>query len=497
MSMLRPSGPRPGATVRLGIAAAVGILAGLLAVYLGSGTLFGVLPLIAVVAVGLSLGWVAATVAYLFAITATVVAQLIVGPLDVSPASAVRLAVAVIGAPILIVLIRRLEVALESARVARAALEEARDEMGRREAQLREIQAALSEAYVATERERARLTEVADSVPEPVIVYDADGHGRFGNRAARALFGRTFIECGPDQWHRLAEPRDKRGDAIAPDAIPQLAAQREAVRGRYLVRLPTSGRDFLLDVEGTPVPGGGCVLLLRDVGREEDERRRLSRFASYVAHELRNPLAVAKARVELGQRDPDLAPRTRNHGTRALDSIEAAIGILERLELYSRADSGRVAADREPFNLGAAVETAVERLRARGSDRDLRITVPGGTMVVGDRPLAEQAITNLLTNADRYSTAGLPIRVEVSGADPVVLRVADGGPGVADEMAEELFRDRVTAGRGLGLGLFLVRATMDAQGGSVQLEQRRPGAVFALRWPAANGAERVARDGAD
>jgi signal transduction histidine kinase len=105
--------------------------------------------------------------------------------------------------------------------------------------------------------------------------------------------------------------------------------------------------------------------------------------------------------------------------------------------------------------------------------------------VVGDRPLTEQAITNLLTNADRYSTPGAPIHVEVEDGDPVTLRVRDEGPGIPDEMAGRLFRDRVAAGRGLGLGLYLVHASMQAMGGSVQLEQRRPRAVFALRWPAA------------
>jgi signal transduction histidine kinase len=61
--------------------------------------------------------------------------------------------------------------------------------------------------------------------------------------------------------------------------------------------------------------------------------------------------------------------------------------------------------------------------------------------------------------------------------------VRDEGPGIADDVAELLFHDRVSVGRGLGLGLYLVRATMTAMGGSVQLEQRRPAAVFALRWP--------------
>jgi signal transduction histidine kinase len=104
---------------------------------------------------------------------------------------------------------------------------------------------------------------------------------------------------------------------------------------------------------------------------------------------------------------------------------------------------------------------------------------------MGDRPLSEQAITNLLINADRYSTPGAPIHVEVADGDPVTLRVRDEGPGVTDEVASRLFRDRVAAGRGLGLGLYLVHASMEAMGGSVQLEQRRPHATFALRWPAA------------
>ena len=131
-----------------------------------------------------------------------------------------------------------------------------------------------------------------------------------------------------------------------------------------------SGRDVIADTEGTPIPGGGAVLLLRDIGKEEDERRRLSRFASFVAHELRNPLAVAKARIELAQRDPGVPTRAAGHGLRALESVDAAIGILERLELYSRADSGTMSRRvREAFDLAPALGAAIERLRTRGSEQ--------------------------------------------------------------------------------------------------------------------------------
>ena len=114
-------------------------------------------------------------------------------------------------------------------------------------------------------------------------------------------------------------------------------------------------------------------------------------------------------------------------------------------------------------------------------------------MVLGDRGLTEQAITNLLTNADRYSQPDAPVDVEIDGRDAPLLRVRDAGPGIPDEVAEVLFHERVGSGRGLGLGLFLVNAAMQAQGGTVRLEERRPRASFVLAWP--RGA--AAGDGSD
>jgi signal transduction histidine kinase len=345
------------------------------------------------------------------------------------------------------------------------------------------------------EEERARLDEVAGAVPEPLIVYDADGRGVYANRAALRTFGRSFFDRTLEEWGRVAEPRDERGRPLPPDEWPQARARTEPVKLRMLVRLPMASRQLTVDVEGTPLPGGGSVLLLRDVGKEVDERQRLSRFGSFVAHELRNPLAVAKARIELGMRQPELPPRAADHGRRALESVDAAIAILERLELFSRAEAGSVEAASEPFDLRDAVQAAIERLRARGSERAVDVEVAGDSVITGDRQLTEQAVTNLLTNADRYSTEGAPIVVRVSGEPVPEVRVADAGPGIAEDVAQHLFVDRVSSGRGLGLGLYLVRACMEAQGGVAMLEQRLPGTVFLLRWPGESGVDEVARDG--
>ncbi len=454
-----------------------------------------VLLVIAIAVTGLALGAGAATWGYVVGGFVLLAASL--QPVEgraFAIDDAVRYAAFVVGAPVLIYLVHRAHAsgllrdeALEASRAAEERLEAERQRL---EATRREV----DDALIGAERERARLEEVAEAIPEPLVVYDDAGRGTYGNRAALRLFGRSFVERPVQEWGRVTDPRTETGRPLEREEWPQLVAQREALRRRLLLRIPMSGRDVLVDVEGTPIPGGGAVLLLRDVGKEEDARRRLSRFASFVAHELRNPLAVAKARIELAQRDPQLPEKAASHSRRAFDSVEAAIGILERLELYSRADAGRIEAAREPFAVGRALGSAIERLRARGSEREVLVRLAPGARAVGDRHLSEQAITNLLTNADRYATPGTPIHVEVAMDGQATLTVRDEGPGVSDEVADRLFRDRVTVGRGLGLGLYLVHATMVAMGGSVQLASRRPGATFVLRWPAPSGSGPAAEE---
>ncbi|HEX7171339.1 MAG TPA: PAS domain-containing sensor histidine kinase [Candidatus Limnocylindria bacterium] len=457
---------------------------------------YTVVLVLAIALVGLALGAAAAAWAWLagVAVLTVIIVTSGVAP-DVAASDVIRLTTFIIGSPFIVLLVRRVEIARATAAEALEASRASRGELAAERERLVQTRADVDAALEGAERERARLEEVAEAIPEPLIVYDDQLAGTYGNRAALRLFGRSFVERPLDDWGRATEPRDERGQPLPRDEWPQVVARGEALRRRLTLRIPMSGRDVLVDVEGTPIPGGGAVLLLRDVGKEEAERRRLSRFASFVAHELRNPLAVAKARIELAQRDPNLSQRAGGHATRALESVDAAIGILERLELYSRADSGSIEATRDRFDLAPAVGAAIERLRTRGSEREVLVALGPTVSVLGDRHLSEQAITNLLTNADRYSSPGAPIRVEITDGEQVTLRVRDEGPGIADEVADRLFHDRVAAGRGLGLGLYLVHATMSAMGGSVVLEQRRPAAVFALRWARAEGGE-PAGDGA-
>ena len=298
--------PDRRAVIGAAVGAATALLGAALAGVEARDLPYTVLLVLAIALVGLILGAGAAAWAWL---TGVVVLAIVLVTSDSGPELAatdvVRLAAFLLGSPVIVLLVHRSET---SRRMAARALDESHRAQAEAAAERHQLELARREvdsALIGAERERARLEEVAEAIPEPLVVYDDQGRGTYGNRAALRLFGRSFVERPVADWGRSTEPRDERGRPLPPEEWPQIVAQTEPLRRRLTLRMPMSGRDVLVDVEGTPIPGGGAVLLLRDVGKEEDERRRLSRFASFVAHELRNPLAVAKARIELSQLLPE------------------------------------------------------------------------------------------------------------------------------------------------------------------------------------------------
>src|SRR4029079_12253101 len=81
------------------------------------------------------------------------------------------------------------------------------------------------DALDQVEHERARLVEVAQAIPEPLIVYNADGLGTFANDAALRAFCRSFYDRPLDDGGGMAEPRDERGRPLPRDKWPQLRAR--------------------------------------------------------------------------------------------------------------------------------------------------------------------------------------------------------------------------------------------------------------------------------
>ncbi|MEM9135159.1 MAG: HAMP domain-containing sensor histidine kinase [Actinomycetota bacterium] len=217
----------------------------------------------------------------------------------------------------------------------------------------------------------------------------------------------------------------------------------------------------------------------------EDQRR----FVQDTSHELRNPLAVTRTNLELVLDDPEAdAPELREAARIAHDATERVSQIVDQLVAQAR--------DGVPTGLSGDVDVSalalgiVEDQRASAAARDLHlaVTVDGAVHVHGDGPAIRRAVTNLVANAVRLAPADTTITVAVdTEADWARVRVIDQGPGVAPENVDRVFERfwrGPDSGKGLGLGLSIVRQVAERHGGRVDLASEVDiGSTFTIRLP--------------
>jgi signal transduction histidine kinase len=167
----------------------------------------------------------------------------------------------------------------------------------------------------------------------------------------------------------------------------------------------------------------------------------------------------------------------------------------------SRLEAGRVELEPQPLDTPSLVRGALaavnDLFEARGTA--LRVNVPDSVPpILGDRRRVEQILTNLLSNAAKYTPSGGVVEVAASTNNGHVrLSVADNGPGVPESEREIVF-DKFYRGRegrqrgeaGSGLGLAIVRSLVDLHGGSIRVEESPPrGARFIVELPRAGDEE--------
>lgn len=241
--------------------------------------------------------------------------------------------------------------------------------------------------------------------------------------------------------------------------------------------------DHLTD-ERTEVGQVGAALntLLEHVETSLAARHRseqqVRQFVADASHELRTPLATIAGYTELARRRPDDAAML---GT-ALDKVEEESGrmtsLVEDLLLLARLDAGRPL-ERKPVDLTRLLVEAVSDARVIDPDHHWRVDIPdelidSPALVTGDELRLHQVVTNLLTNARKYTPDGTTVTVSVRREG---FAVHDDGPGFPPDLVEHAFERfaRGDAARtrgqemGVGLGLALVEAIVSAHGGRVAL----------------------------
>jgi signal transduction histidine kinase len=243
-------------------------------------------------------------------------------------------------------------------------------------------------------------------------------------------------------------------------------------------------------------------LVAFEVEREEQARERdraKDAFVAMASHELRSPLSSIKGYLELLE-DVDAGQLTAEQRTFlevASRNTDRLLGLVNDILDLSRIESGRIELDRAPLDVGTAVDQAADlllpQLDAKRQTLVLRIE-PDLPPALADGPRVAQVLTNLLSNAHKYTPEGGKITVRARhDHDRILVEVQDTGVGMSPEEQEQLFtrffRARHPATReeqGTGLGLVITRQVVELHGGTIGVRSvPGAGSTFSFTLPLA------------
>lgn len=243
-----------------------------------------------------------------------------------------------------------------------------------------------------------------------------------------------------------------------------------------------------------PVPesddevGRLAVTLNQMLDRLQASSNRQQRFVADASHELRSPIANIKAALEVALRRPNRADWPAVAGD-VLDQDERMASLVDELLLLARFDEGMARPQRSAVDVSDIVSRLSDQAAANEGHVDFNVVATEPAVVVADRGHVERVIGNLVDNACRHASTRVDLSVDVSG-DWVQVRVRDDGPGIPEADRGQIFErfvrleeDRARASGGFGLGLAIVKELVGLYGGTIEVTDAQPGAVFIVRLP--------------
>lgn len=359
------------------------------------------------------------------------------------------------------------------------------------------------EAQEALRTSEARKTALLESIAEGVITTDAEGLITSINPAMERLSGwrqadvveRKYSEAFP-AFDASGEPLPEEERILARALLDKAIATSRGFDMFFRIR---DGRRIPVSTTAAPIFGDdghsvGAVEVVRDVSSEREVDQLKSSLVSTVSHELRTPLTMIQGFSEL-LLTRDLAEERSREALRQINaSAERLTRLIEDLLSVSRIESGRLVARTEPERLDEVIDDVVATFDER-EDRPLALDVdPHLPEVMADRDKLVQILTNLVSNALKYSEPPSEVRITAGKVDSTVqVAVTDQGIGLTEEEQSQLFskffradRDEVRDAGGTGLGLYIAKSLVEMQDGRLWVtSELGRGSTFSFSLPVA------------
>ncbi len=333
-----------------------------------------------------------------------------------------------------------------------------------------------------------QLREITDAVPALIAYVDADQRCRFHNRAYQEAFGLRSEDILGKSMRELMEPtfyealRPKVEEVLSGYPVVYERKQRSATGGvrHYVVNyFPRYGEG----ADESKVIG--FYSLATDITELKRIDRLKTEFVSTVSHELRTPLT--SIRGSLGLVAGGIAGKLPDAAMKLIDiaknNCERLIRLINDILDIEKIESGKMQLDLQPMALKPLLVQAIAANEGYGLANKVSLALhcdDPALQVKAEADRLTQVVTNLLSNALKFSPAGGTVEVHVAKAGlGVRVEVRDHGPGIPEEFRTRIFQKFSQADSsdtrlkgGTGLGLNISRALVERMGGSIGFETR-------------------------
>jgi signal transduction histidine kinase len=361
---------------------------------------------------------------------------------------------------------------------------------------------AIADHYRTEVLGRDWLKGVIDQMPEAVIIFNEKGQITLQNQVALSMVADRTLGLDVLGNPILYDLRRPTGEPLPQEERPliRVLEDRQASTGVELLLYARGRRRIPVLVNATPILDSdshitGAVAVFQDISAIKELQRLREEWLSIVAHDLRQPINVISGLADLIALDKDsLPPET----SRQVDMIASNVATLERM-IHDLLDASRIEArqlsvEKKPADLGDIVKTTGETFRRTSPDHKLRIRIPAEPCPVFiDSQRIEQVLSNLLSNAAKYSDKDTEIELELESRDHEVwISVSNYGIGLTAEQIQNLFQRYYrtpTSGQlaaGIGLGLYIAQGLVEAHSGKIWAESapgRKTTFTFSLPKP--------------
>src|SRR5215213_678176 len=347
---------------------------------------------------------------------------------------------------------------------------------------------------VRLREEQQTLAAIMRSMSDGLVLASADGQVLYTNPGAAALIGYSSADLASgtiEHIHAALRAVSRRSDAYDQDrerAETGIAPTWVIAAGTDQRRLAIQLRLFEVRDEAGAAIGQG--LLLRDVTREQEVDQFKTSLLTAVGHELRTPLAVIKMHAStLLQQDVVWSPTEQGQFVREIsDEADHLAQLVSNLLDLSRLEAGLLQIARVPCRLDQLVARTLRRLPEPITNLTVAIA-PDLPLLEVDEPRIEVVLRNLLSNAQAYGNGAVRISAMQDGST-ILACVSDDGPAIAPEELPHLFERFYRAARGqqrraggVGLGLAICKAFVEAHGGRIWAESDEQGTSFVVCLP--------------